>query len=101
MSLWFAGCPKTEIGKIGTETAGQIQLSDRKNAQRRLRAAITRGIWRIFRETSERDIYKYLLADDPVVIEPVSELNSLLTGKLTGNFVIFACARQFSQPDGA
>jgi hypothetical protein len=30
------------------------------------------------------------MADDPVVIEPVSVSPSLLTGKLTGNFVIFA-----------
>jgi hypothetical protein len=33
------------------------------------------------------------LADDPVVVEPVSGFPSLLTGKLTGNFVIFAQTR--------
>ncbi|MGA9034847.1 MAG: hypothetical protein WB505_04485, partial [Pseudolabrys sp.] len=41
------------------------------------------------------------MADDPVVVEPVSASPSLLTGKLTGNFVIFARARQFLRPDGA
>ena len=30
------------------------------------------------------------VADDPVDVEPVSGANSLLTGKLTGNFVISA-----------
>jgi hypothetical protein len=41
------------------------------------------------------------LADDPVIIEPVSGSPSLLTGKLTGNFVIFAPAQRFSRPDAA
>jgi hypothetical protein len=35
------------------------------------------------------------------VVEPVSAPNSLLTGKLTGNFVISACARRFPRPDAS
>jgi hypothetical protein len=38
-----------------------------------------------------------LLADEPVVVEPVSGWDSLLTGKLTGNFVIFTLPRRFSR----
>jgi acyl-coenzyme A synthetase/AMP-(fatty) acid ligase len=39
------------------------------------------------------------VADDPVVLEPVSARNSLLTGKLTGNFGEVAIA--FVVLDGA
>src|SRR6476646_9534023 len=33
--------------------------------------------------------------------KPVSGSTSLLIGKLTGNFVIFACGRRFLRPDAA
>ena len=41
------------------------------------------------------------MADDPVIIEPVSGSPSLLTGKLTGNFVISARGRKFSRLEAA
>jgi hypothetical protein len=41
------------------------------------------------------------VADDPVIVEPVSGVNSLLTGKLTGNFVIFAPGTEIPCADAA
>ena len=41
------------------------------------------------------------MADDPVIVEPVSGVSSLLTGKLTGNFVIFAPGTEIPCADAA
>jgi hypothetical protein len=41
------------------------------------------------------------VADVSVDVEPVSGVFSLLTGKLTGNFVIFARRRGFAYPKSA
>jgi hypothetical protein len=38
------------------------------------------------------------LADDAVICEPVSAPNSLLTGKLTGNFAEFGPPLRFRRP---
>src|SRR5262249_16695995 len=73
-------------------TSPEPQINGLRDQDGRTKTPPNRGISHAFRKSPQ---LRECVVADAVPIEPVSTLNSLLTGKLTGNFVKIASLMRF------